>query len=190
MYKSHLLSFLEYRPPAIYHAKREALGRLDSVQDRFLREAGIDDITALMKFNLAPLATRRDIAMLGLIHRTVLKKGPLHFRDQFQRETSPPPGVTRHHCRHLVDPRLSHQGRVIGRSALGLAAVYNLLPPIRGDDRRCRGLPNGSPTHHQDQSDGWPSGLGDDVKPKAVFAHSPANWRPATPTAAASSRRC
>jgi hypothetical protein len=129
MYKSHFLSFLEYRTPAIYHAKREALGRLDNVQSRFLREAGIDDITALMKFNLAPLATRRDIAMLGLIHRTVLRKGPHHFREHFQREATPPPGVTRHHGRHLVDPRHSHQGRIIGRSALGLAAVYNLLPP-------------------------------------------------------------
>jgi hypothetical protein len=128
MYKSHLLSFLEYRTPAIYHAKREVLVRLDNVQQRFLRDAGIDDLTALMHFNLAPLATRRDIAMLGLIHRTVLLKGPSHFREHFKREACPPPGVARRHCRHLVDPRLDRQGRVITRSALGLVAVYNLLP--------------------------------------------------------------
>ena len=84
LYKSHLLSFLEYRTPAIYHARRDALSRLDSVQQRFLRGTGIDEVAALMHFNLAPLATRRDIAMPGLIHRTVLGKGPPHFRKCFQ----------------------------------------------------------------------------------------------------------
>jgi hypothetical protein len=89
MYKSHLLSYLEYRTPAIYHAKRDALSRLDNVQQRFLRDAGIDDLSALMNFNLAPLATRRDIAMLGLIQRTVLNKGPPHFREHFKEGSQP-----------------------------------------------------------------------------------------------------
>jgi hypothetical protein len=129
MYKSHLLSFVEYRTPAIYHAIRAVLCRLDHVQSIFLREVGINEQTALLKHNLAPLSTRRDIAMLGLIHRTVLKKGPLHFRDHFVREASPPPGVRRHHSRHVVDPRLTCHGRAIARSALGLVAVYNQLPP-------------------------------------------------------------
>eukprot|EP00969_Alexandrium_andersonii_P029728 1298020-Alexandrium_andersonii.AAC.1 len=31
---------------------------------------------ALFRFRLAPLATRRDIALLGLVHRTVLGQGP------------------------------------------------------------------------------------------------------------------
>ena len=29
-----------------------------------------------MNFNLAPLSTRRDIAMLGVIHRAALREGP------------------------------------------------------------------------------------------------------------------
>ena len=98
------------------------------MQHRFLRDAGIDDLTALMQFNLAPLATRRDIAMLGLIHRTVLNKGPPHFRERFKLAAAPLPGEARHHSRHLDDPRLVRRGRVITRSALGLVAVYTLLP--------------------------------------------------------------
>jgi hypothetical protein len=118
LYKGRLLSFLEYRTPAIYHARWDLLNnKLDNVQTRFLRDANIDDVTALMDFNLAPLAVRRDIAMLGLIHRAVLGKGPDHFRVHFEVQ----PG------RLVKDPRSQSGGNLLTRSALGLAAIYNLL---------------------------------------------------------------
>ena len=50
-YKSHLPSFLEYRTPAIYHARRDLLNKLENVHTRFLRDANIDDVTSLMDFN-------------------------------------------------------------------------------------------------------------------------------------------
>ena len=127
LYKSHLLSFLEYRTPAVYHARRNALSRLDNVQQRFLRDVGIDDLTALMQFNLAPLSTRRDIAMMGLIHRTALGRGAPHFRKHF-RLAGPDFVGQRNHGRHLVDPRLEVRGNMVARSALGLVAIYNMLP--------------------------------------------------------------
>ena len=120
LYKAHLLSFLEYRTPAIYHATRKFLCRLDAVQTRFLKDIGIDEVTALVEFNLAPLCTRRDIAMLGLIHRTALGKGPQHFQDHFKRER---------HAKALHDPRSGSTSPLIKRSALGLVAIYNMLPP-------------------------------------------------------------
>ena len=67
-YKTKILSYLEYRTPANYHA--------DGVQTKLLREMGLSDEDALSKFHLAPLTSRRDMAMLGLIHRTVLGMGP------------------------------------------------------------------------------------------------------------------
>ena len=36
LYKAHLLSCLEYRTPAIYHATRNFISRMDAVQTRFL----------------------------------------------------------------------------------------------------------------------------------------------------------
>lgn len=63
LYKAHLLSYLEYRTSAIYHAKREELWRLDRVQKKFLEDIGIDELTAIMEFNLAPLEARRDMAI-------------------------------------------------------------------------------------------------------------------------------
>ena len=120
LYKAHLLSYLEYRTPALYHATRAVISRLDAVQHRFLSDVGVDDVSALVHFHLAPLSTRRDIAMLGLIHRTVLGKGPSQFTDFFRRDPQ--------HSTKLVDPRASSRSALIKRSALGLVAVYNLLP--------------------------------------------------------------
>ena len=83
LYKAQLLSFIEYRTPAIYHACCSALENLDLVQSKLLEAAGMTDLEALNHCRLAPLSTRRDIALLGLIHRTVLGKGPNHFRNFF-----------------------------------------------------------------------------------------------------------
>ena len=122
LYRSHLLAFLEYKTPAIYHARRGVLIHVDNVQHRFLRDA--DELTALVNFNLAPFGTRRDIAMLGLVHRTFLGSFRKHFRLE-----GPADLVGR--CCHfwqLLDPRLELRGNIITRSALGLAAIYNMLP--------------------------------------------------------------
>ena len=75
-------------------------------------------MTALVDFHLAPLAVRRDIAMLGLIHRTVLGKGPAQFAEHFQGQS--------HHV--VRDPRKDFKNPLIKRSALGLVAIYNMLP--------------------------------------------------------------
>ena len=118
LYKAHLLSFLEYRTPAVYHATRAVLQRLDAVQNKFLKDIGVDEVTALAEFHLAPLNVRRDIAMLGLIHRTMLGKGPPQFADFFKRQDN---GL-------LHDPRKECRAPLIKRSAFGLVAVYNMLP--------------------------------------------------------------
>lgn len=118
LYKAYLLSFLECRTPAVYHARRNVLEKLDRVQSKFLDDLGIPQVTALMEFNLAPLAARRDMAMLGLVHRAVLGKGPSHFRKLF---SIGPDG-------NLVDTRSRISEPLAKRSALGLVPVYNLLP--------------------------------------------------------------
>ena len=85
LYKSHVLSYLEYRTPAVYHATRSVLDKLDEVQRRFLRNVGVDEETARLEFNLAPLEMRRDIAMLGVIQRAAIKEGPPQLQQLFQK---------------------------------------------------------------------------------------------------------
>ena len=102
------------------------MNRLDNVQSQFLKDAGVSEIDALVEFHLAPLKTRRDIAMLGVIHRTVLGKGPRHFKEFFQ--LAPRVAGQRHRFQ-LVDIRLSGSvNSLLKRSSLGLIAIYNLLP--------------------------------------------------------------
>ena len=91
-------------------------------------------VEALLYFNLAPFAIRRDVAMLGLIHRTVLGKGSKHFKTFFfpaeQRRTANTRLERRRqqHGKQLSDPRAYTHLNATRRSALGLVAVYNLLP--------------------------------------------------------------
>ena len=82
-FKSHLLSFIEYRTPGIFHAAASHLQTLDRVLSRFLNQLHISSLDALMNFNLAPLDTRRAIAMLGVIHRAARRDGPNHFHRFF-----------------------------------------------------------------------------------------------------------
>ena len=128
LYKSHLLAYLEYRTPAIYHSKREALSRLDRIQSRFLEDAGLSEADALRCFSLAPLAARRDIAVLGLIHRTVIGKGTRHFRKHFFAGDDG----------RLKNRRADIGGPLVTRSALGLAAIYNMLPATLKATRRVK----------------------------------------------------
>ena len=73
-YKSHVLCLLEGSSIAIRHAAISHLETLDSLQNRFLREIGLDEKEAFLNpvFNLAPLQLRRDIGALGLLHKIQL----------------------------------------------------------------------------------------------------------------------
>ena len=105
---------------------------LDKLQDRFVREAGLTSLEALMVFNLAPLSCRRDVAMLGILHRAALKKGPPQFWQFFKPDNTAvlhwTRTASRRHGRHLVETRRGRFLEVLRRSALGQVAVYNLLP--------------------------------------------------------------
>ena len=47
-------------------------------------ERGLDEEAALLLYNLAPSECRRDMVMLGLIHRTVLGHGISQFHEFLQ----------------------------------------------------------------------------------------------------------
>ena len=119
LYKAHLLSYIEYRTPAVYHALRKDLDKLDNIQTGFLRNIGVDEVEALIHFNLAPLCMRRDIAMLGVLHRAAIGEGPPQLKEVFRRR----PGSYM-----LLDPfDNATRHSLIKRSALGLIPVYNRL---------------------------------------------------------------
>ena len=82
-----------------------------------------------MEHSLAPLCARRDIAMLGLIHKTNIGLAP-SFRKYFRVDTATALPNTRRSARrhrfHLEELEL--RLATTRRSVLGLIPVYNSLP--------------------------------------------------------------
>lgn len=132
MFKSHIVSYLEYRTPGIYHACSSILKEIDDVQRRFLEQLGLSEEDAFMHFNLAPLSVRRDIAMLGVIHRAALRKGPPALWPFFRLDASTHLRVSARgggrHSMHLVEETGDRRLEIVRRSIFGLVVVYNLLP--------------------------------------------------------------
>ena len=64
----------------IYFFSVYSLEAFDQIQRSFLKDIGVDELSAFISFNLTPLSLRRDIAMLGLIHRAVFELAPQHFQ--------------------------------------------------------------------------------------------------------------
>ena len=131
-YKTHILPFLEHSTPALYHATDTLLSTVDRVQKTFLRRVGLTEEAAFLDHNLLPLSTRRDIAMLGVVHRTVLGEGPPHFQKWFfSRRWSRPLNTrlaTKEHRYQLHDYLGGTHTELLRRTALGLPRVYNNLP--------------------------------------------------------------
>ena len=76
LFKAHVLSYIERSTPAISHCCPSILRLLDNVQIYFLDAVQTSLKDALLHFNLAPLSSRRHMAMLGLIHKSQLGIAP------------------------------------------------------------------------------------------------------------------
>ena len=140
MYKAQVLSYIESGTPALYHAAPSVLDRIDRVQRRFLRELGCSEVAVLKKFRLAPFASRRAMAMLGLLHKVILGVALAQFMNLFLSTT--PPTVTYAHqfdrqCLRNWRPPHSKQlhtgthfqsSDVFLRSVFGWSCVITMLP--------------------------------------------------------------
>ena len=73
-FKTHIWGFLEYHCGSIAHASDTALKKLDRLYYSYLEELRLDDRVACLDFNFPPPAVRRNIALLGFLHKRVLKQ--------------------------------------------------------------------------------------------------------------------
>ncbi len=78
LYEAQVLSFIESSTPGLYQAAPSALERVDRVRRRLLRETRPDrpGMEALRDYKLAPLSSRRGMAMLGALHKLSLGTAP------------------------------------------------------------------------------------------------------------------
>ena len=133
LYKAQILSYIESRTSGLHHAAPSVLDGIDRVQRRFLHEIGLSEIQALLWYKLAPLPARRDISMLGLLHRVShgLAAEPLAnlFVHHHARHHTQTRGVAARHNRQMVEYMDSGgHTEVIRRSCFGLVTVWNMLP--------------------------------------------------------------
>ena len=122
---------MEYHSGAIFHASDTLLERLDSAQRGFLQEIGMSPEITFVEHNFAPPRLRRNIGMLGFLHKRVLglshpniqKLLPFHA-DVF--------GSLRagEHDKQLYGHILEvqQQQSLHRRSVFGMVDVYNRLP--------------------------------------------------------------
>jgi len=92
---------------------------------------GVSAGDALVKYKLAPLRTRRDIALLGFLHRFAHHKAPSCFSELFRFGEAAALCRRRHspsHSRQIFDPIDGTQSRAIERSAFALIYTFNSLP--------------------------------------------------------------
>ena len=131
-FKSRILSYVEHRTAAIYHSDITLLDAVDRQYDWFLSEVGLTRKDDLLSFSLATLNSRRDMAMLGVIHRSMLRKGPRQIHEFFELEPDSNHLTGRSNLRrHDRQLKTYRRGKFLERTAksiLGLIDVNNMLP--------------------------------------------------------------
>jgi len=162
-FKTHVWGIMEVHSGAIFYASDYLLQRLDRSQRHFLEELGLDEPTAFVEFNFAPACLRRNIGVLGLLHKRVLgishpifqKLLPFHS-DVFG--SLRPHGHDKQLYGHTLDVNFQHA--LHARSIFGMVYVYNRLPQTVVDQPDvCNfqrfslpSLPVKTQNHNQDQN--------------------------------------
>ena len=132
LYKSQVLSCIEASVPGYYNVASTTLHTFDRIQDRLCRALGLSPEVVLERYRLAPPKSRRDMALLGLLHRVVLNDASRQLAELFAFASSRPPEFlrtrlpVRRHNKQLIQPPFGTE--TLRRSLFGLVRIYNLLP--------------------------------------------------------------
>ena len=126
LYTSQVRSVLECFTPAIYHAEKGFLNRLDDVQNKLLKFLNITPEEAILNYNMAPLPMRRDMAMLGLLFKIAHKKAPTPFQKLFRKVGKPTEEEQQNTLWEIVQHIEHKMKRRIGSHELTLDESYKI----------------------------------------------------------------
>ena len=109
-------------------------------EKRMLDELQYGEKEALLDHALAPLQSRRDMAMLGLLHRIIMGWAPACLRKFISLADVPSfprsyRAVNLRHNRQINDVSNGSESRLFNRSIFGLVYAYNLLPQVVVESR-------------------------------------------------------
>ena len=125
-YKTHIWSYIEHHNGVIMHAAPSAVKRLDDMQGNFLKELHLLPESAFLDYNFAPSCLRRDIGILGFLHKRVLGECHAALMDFLPRRPTCAPW----HDKQL-DSRTSeflHRRSLYNKSLFNKIGIYNRLP--------------------------------------------------------------
>jgi len=130
-FKTHIWGLIEVNMGAYFHAASYMLAKIDHAQNRFLRALGLSPDQAFLDYNFAPPSLRRNIGILGLLHKRVL--GQCHpsfdrllpwYSTRFTEARGH--GHTKQLYGHWVE--VSNCQGLFSRSIFGMVDIYNNLP--------------------------------------------------------------
>ena len=133
-YKTHIWSSTEYVNGWIYHAAPTHLEKFDKLQEHFLHGLQSNAAHAFKQENFAPPTLRRDIGMLGLIHKRVLGLAhpafdrllPLQPASYYEANAGNP--FLRHDKQIYNHNRECSNNAMFQRSIFSLISLYIRLP--------------------------------------------------------------
>ena len=123
-FKTHIWGILEYHNGSIAHASATSLARLDRLQSSFLEQLHMDERTAFLDYNFAPPSLRRDIGILGFLHKRILKQCHPALESFLPLDTHPSSWHNKQLHAFLDFKKLP---RLLERSLVGKIWIYNRL---------------------------------------------------------------
>ena len=120
---------MEQNNGAIFHASNYLLDRLDACQRHFLHEIDMTEADAFLKYNFGIPSLRRDIGILGLLHKRVLGKAHPVFQDLLPFHREDHGASTGLHSKQLYGRQLEikFQVQLHHRSIFSMVHIYNRL---------------------------------------------------------------
>ena len=113
------------------HACTSLLDKFDHAQNRFVCELGLSTAEAFLEFNFAPPKLRRNVAVLGLLHKRVIGKcHPVYERLFPWYSQRFPEGRGFGHNKQLYNHcvEISAHQQLYNRSIFPMTDIYNNLP--------------------------------------------------------------
>ena len=127
-FKTQVWGLVEVNMGGFFHAASSLLDKIDAAQNHFLHELDLSPSSAFLNFNFVPPSLRRNIGILGLLHKRVLGKCHPTFERLFPWETNLSGGHTKQLYGHWCEIE-AHQA-IFNRSIFRMCDIYNNLPQV------------------------------------------------------------
>ena len=125
-YKTHVWGLAEYHNGCILHASWTTLSKLDRLQRHFVHELLLTEESAFIDYNFAPPSLRRQIGILGFIHKRVL--GGCHIAIAQLLPWAQHHGIWHTKQIDCHNSQCICRHNLFNRSLFGVAQIYNRLP--------------------------------------------------------------